>query len=97
MPLGKILVVDDDRNILEVMGMRLEAEGYQVATALDEKQATKIVQGEVLDLAIVDLKLASQNGITLMEKLHFINPDTPIIILTAYGTIESAEIGRAHV
>lgn len=90
MPLGKILVVDDDRNILEVMGMRLEAEGYQVATALDEKQATKIVQGEVLDLAIVDLKLASQNGITLMEKLHFINPDTPIIILTAYGTIESA-------
>lgn len=90
MPLGKILVVDDDRNILEVMGMRLEAEGYQVATALDEKQATKIVQGEVLDLAIVDLKLASQNGITLMEKLHLINPDTPIIILTAYGTIESA-------
>ncbi len=90
MPLAKILIVDDDRNILEVMKMGLEAEGYRVATALDEKQATGIVQSNVFDLAILDLKLSSQDGIALMQRFHLINPDMPIIILTAYGTIESA-------
>lgn len=90
MPSEEILIVDDDRNILEVMKMGLEAEGYRVATALDEKQATETVQGKVFDLAILDLKLSSLDGIALMEKFHLINPDMPIIILTAYGTIESA-------
>jgi two-component system response regulator GlrR len=90
MKTGNILVVDDDRNILELMKIRLESADYDVDTALDEENAIENVHTNVYDIAIVDLQLAETDGITLMEKLHLVNPEMPVIILTAYGTIESA-------
>ena len=86
----KILVVDDDTNILKVIKMRLEAEGYQVTTVGQAKTALDLAKEDVYDFALVDLKLNGVNGIQLMENLHQINPEMPIIILTAYGTIKSA-------
>ena len=88
--MGKILVVDDDNNILRVIKLRLEAEGYQVTTAGKAKVALDLVNDEVFDFALVDLKLNGTNGIQLMENLHQLYPEMPVIILTAYGTIESA-------
>jgi two-component system response regulator GlrR len=88
--MGKILVVDDDTNILKVLKMRLEAEGYQVTTAGKAKTALKLANDDVFDFALVDLKLNGTNGIELMENLHQLNPEMPVIILTAYGTIKSA-------
>jgi len=87
---GNVLVVDDDRNLLELMKIRLESADYDVDTALDEENAIKNVHTNVYDIAIVDLQLTDTNGITLMEKLRLVNPEMPVIILTAYGTIESA-------
>jgi two-component system response regulator GlrR len=87
---GKIMVVDDDRNLLELARMRLESANYEVATALTEEQAVEAVKAQPIDLSIVDLQLAKQDGISLMQELHTINPEMPVIILTAYGTIESA-------
>jgi two-component system response regulator GlrR len=87
---GKILVVDDDRNLLELARMRLESASYEVSTALTEEQAVETVKAEPVDLSIVDLQLVRQDGISLMQELHAINPEMPVIILTAYGTIESA-------
>ena len=88
---SKILVVDDDRNILKVIKMRLEAEGYQVETAGEGDKALKIATEGVFDLALVDLKLKEKkNGIELMEDLRQVHPEMPIIILTAFGTIQSA-------
>jgi len=86
----KILVVDDDQNVLKVIKMRLEARDYQVATATEAKQPVEMARQEVFDLALVDLKLGDGDGITLMEGLQQINPEMPIIIFTAYGTIENA-------
>jgi two-component system response regulator GlrR len=88
--MGKILVVDDDINILKVLKMRLEAEGYRVSTAGKAKVALKLANDDVFDFALVDLKLNGTNGIQLMENLHQLNPEMPVIILTAYGTIKSA-------
>ena len=88
--MGKILVVDDDVNILKVIKMRLEAEGYRVTTAGKAKTALKLATDDAFDFALVDLKLNGTNGIQLMEGLHQLNPEMPVIILTAYGTIESA-------
>jgi len=87
---GKILVVDDDRNILQVIKMRLVSGEYQVVTAGDAKEALKLAEVESFDLVVLDLKLDGQDGISLMEDIHHINPDIPVIILTAYGTIKSA-------
>ena len=88
--MDKILVLDDEKNLLKVIKMRLEANDYQVATALQAETAVEIAKKEEIDLALVDLKLAGKNGIEVMEELHQINPEMPIIILTAYGTIKSA-------
>ena len=88
--MDKILVLDDEKNLLKVIKMRLEANGYQVATALQAETAIEIAKNDEIDLALVDLKLAGKNGIEVMEELHQINPEMPIIILTAYGTIKSA-------
>ena len=87
---GKILVVDDDRNLVELMKMRLESANYEVATALREEDAIEAVRGRAFDLSIVDLRLADRDGILLMQELHSINPEMPVIILTAHGSIESA-------
>ena len=85
-----ILIVDDDKNMLEVLSLRLEAEGYKVTAAAGAEDALKMAKDELLDLALVDLKLAGKDGIELMQDLRRITPEMPVIILTAYGTIETA-------
>ena len=90
MALGKILVVDDDRNLVELIQMRLETAGYEVIVAFDEGEALEKIKGQVIDLAVVDLQLVQTDGLTLMEDLHLVIPQMPVIILTAYGSIESA-------
>ena len=86
----KILIVDDDENILEVIKMRLEAVGYNITTALSGDQALIKGREEIFDLVITDLKMSPKDGIQLMEALLLINPEMPIIILTAHGTIKNA-------
>jgi two-component system response regulator GlrR len=88
--MNKILLVDDDRSILEVIKMRLELENYRVSALKDYDAAVHAAKKEIFDLALVDLKLSGQSGIDLMEALHRIHPDMPIIILTGHGSIKSA-------
>jgi two-component system response regulator GlrR len=88
--MAKILVVDDDPSILKVIRMRLEAQGYQVTTAKEAKKAVALAAENMFDAALLDLKLKGENGIHLMQDLHQIHPEMPVIILTAYGTIKSA-------
>jgi len=86
----KILIVDDDVNLLELLKTRLESANYSVIAASDETIALKEFEQQTFDLSIIDLQLVQQDGISLMEEFHKINPDMPAIILTAYGSIESA-------
>ena len=87
---GKILVVDDDRNLLEMIKRRLEVSNYEVVTALKGKEAIEAVKNEGIDLSIVDLQLTNEDGISLMQQFHSIIPEMPVIILTGYGSIENA-------
>jgi len=87
---AKVLVVDDDRNLVELVRMRLESADYEVTTALKGENALEAIKGQVFDLSIVDLKLADRDGMSLMEEIHSVNPEIPVIILTAHGSIESA-------
>jgi two-component system response regulator GlrR len=87
---GKILVLDDDSNLLEIIKMRLESSDYEVITVQDEEDALKAVKEQAFDLSIIDLQLKERDGISVMEDVHKITPDIPVIILTAYGSIENA-------
>ncbi|MFH7320733.1 sigma-54-dependent transcriptional regulator [Desulfurivibrio sp. D14AmB] len=86
----RILLVDDDLNLLDLIRIRLNASGYQVTTAAHENEAKRVVAQQQFDAAVIDLQLVSQDGITLMEELHREAPELPVIILTAHGSIESA-------
>ncbi len=88
--MGKLLIVDDDRNLLELLKMRLESEGHEVTSIAREEEAMEAVKNHIFDLSIVDLQLVHLNGISLMKDLHLVQPEMPVIILTAYGSIESA-------
>jgi two-component system response regulator GlrR len=87
---GRILIVDDDHNLLEVMKVRVESAGYDVIAVSKEQEALDVVRTEAFDLGIVDLQLERSSGIELMKELRLLLPGMPVIILTAFGTIESA-------
>jgi DNA-binding NtrC family response regulator len=89
MPSKKILVIDDDRSILEVVAMRLEASGFKVTAHTSARDALYDFKRTIYQAALVDLKLDRENGIEVMEQLHEHDPMLPVIIMTAYGTIES--------
>lgn len=86
----KILVVDDDKNLLELARTRLNGANYDVTTTLGHAEALEAVKAESFDLSIVDLRLADQDGMTLMEKLHALYPGMPVIILTGHASVEGA-------
>src|SRR5574341_491720 len=86
----KILVIDDDTNILEVIQMRLKAWGYHVTITRDGKEAKTALSTTSFNLVILDLRLSEENGIELMEEIVRHYPNLPVIILTAHGSIESA-------
>jgi two-component system, NtrC family, response regulator GlrR len=87
---GKILVVDDDPNILELVAARLRSERYAVATAMTAEDALAMAKEESFNVVITDFKLSTSNGLALMEDLLFLYPDLPVIIVTAFGTVEGA-------
>ena len=86
----KILVVDDDRNLVELLKMTLESANCEATAVLNEKDAIGAVKENMFDLSIVDLQLGQEDGIALMEAMHLLLPDMPVIILTGHGSIESA-------
>jgi two-component system, NtrC family, response regulator GlrR len=90
MSAGKILIVDDDANLLELMKTRVETAGYAVTTAFGADEAKAAAKSVNFDLSVVDMKLEGHDGISLMEELHENHPELPVIILTGYGSIDSA-------
>ena len=85
-----ILVVDDEINYLTVMETLLGDAGYEVLTAPSAIEALKIAGAADIDLVLTDMKMPKMTGIELLEKLQQASPDLPVIIMTAFGTVEKA-------
>ena len=85
-----ILIVDDEKNYLVVLETLLGPEGYEIITSENARDALHSVREGDLDLIITDMKMPGMNGMELLEECKRIKPDLPIIIMTAYGSIEMA-------
>lgn len=85
-----ILIVDNDRNILEVLNARLMAANFKVLKALDGPSAIQILKNEPVNLMISDMKMPAMSGMELFSKVKQALPELPVIFLTAYGTIPDA-------
>ena len=88
--MSKILIVDDEPRILLLMQSLLKANGYTVVTAKDGESALQLVRGGDIDIAVTDLRMQPMDGMTLFKEIHSIAPAMPVILLTAYASVETA-------
>ena len=86
----RILLIDDEQNILRTFRYCLEDAGHRVATATDAPQAEQLVQRDVYDLCFLDLRLGDSSGLDLLPKLHQYAPWMKVVIVTAHSSIDSA-------
>jgi DNA-binding NtrC family response regulator len=89
-PKPRILVVDDDPDILVLLGHRLDQLGYAVTTVLSGAQALEKLAAEPPALMLVDLKLPRMNGLEVLRHVKHTSPETTVIVMTAYATVEKA-------
>lgn len=85
-----ILIVDDESFIRENVQRILSEDGYRVLEAANGRQALELIAGEEVDLTLLDLNLGPENGLTLLNSLKELNPELLVIIITGYGSVESA-------
>ncbi|PIE70251.1 MAG: DNA-binding response regulator [Deltaproteobacteria bacterium] len=85
-----ILIVDDEKNYPLILSAVLEEEGYETLTANDARAALDILSRADIDLILTDMKMPGMDGIALLEEAKELAPDVPVILMTAYGTIEKA-------
>lgn len=82
----RILLVEDEENIRDVVKLNLEMEDYEVVTAKDGKTALKFIKGQHFDLLLLDVMLPEVDGFQICEQVRLTNTDVPIIFLTAKDT-----------
>ncbi|MBW1805878.1 MAG: sigma-54-dependent Fis family transcriptional regulator [Deltaproteobacteria bacterium] len=85
-----ILIVDDEKNYLVVLEALLGPEGYEIVTVDNARDALRLIGESDLDLLITDMKMPGMTGMELLEETKRIKRDLPVIMMTAYGTIEMA-------
>ncbi|MDL1891810.1 sigma-54-dependent Fis family transcriptional regulator [Sphingobacteriales bacterium CHB3] len=85
-----ILIVDDEEIIRESLSFVLKKEGYSVQEAENGKVALEYIKERAFDLVITDIEMPEMKGIELMENISRLSPETMVVVITAYGSIESA-------
>jgi len=85
---GKILLVDDEKDFLDVMSERIEARGMEVTTADSAQKALEQVESEGFDAIILDLMMPGMDGLETLKAIKEKNPDIQVILLTGHATVE---------
>ncbi len=88
--MNKLLLVDDEPDILRVLSISLKADGYDVQTAPSGEDALAIFRNEKPDIVITDIKMPGMNGIEVLREVKNIDEETEVIIITGHGDIDSA-------
>jgi DNA-binding NtrC family response regulator len=86
----RILIVDDEKIVCDMAKRSFELEGYQVTDFTDSTKALAALKEERFDVLITDLKMKEVDGLQLLEFVHQHWPETKVIILTAFATLETA-------
>ncbi len=86
----KILIVDDERSMQDVLSIMLKRAGYGVTVASDGEEAIGHVTKEIFDLVITDLKMPKVGGLEVLRAVKEVSPDTVVLVITAFASTESA-------
>jgi len=87
---GRVLVVDDEVNARTALAELLRDEGYVIESAGDAFKALSKLSDFAPDLVLTDLKMPGMDGLALLDKLRADDPDLPVIVMTAFGEVETA-------
>jgi two-component system NtrC family response regulator len=87
---AEILLIDDDTSFRKVTGYALEEAGYQVRTAHDGREGLKKLEEHPADVILCDMNMPVMDGMAVLEALRERGSETPVVVITAYGSIESA-------
>lgn len=85
----RILIVDDDLDVLRICSRALENVGYTVFEALSAEQARRYIDHEDLQLVIIDIHMPDEDGISLLHYVHQFNPLLPTMLITGYPAIST--------
>jgi DNA-binding NtrC family response regulator len=88
----KALVVDDEKNILNTIGICLESIGIEAVLCLKPQEVLQLLQQNRFDIAFVDLKMSPMDGIEILSEIKQYSPDTTVVIMTAHGSIDTAVV-----
>ena len=86
----KILVVEDEQTLREGIVTALNDRGWHVAAAADGAEALRMLEGELFDVLVTDYKMPESDGMDVLRRCKQINESTAVLMMTAYGTVESA-------
>lgn len=89
-----ILVVDDELEFLKVIRLRLEANNYEVVTAVNGQQALDKIKNYKLNAVLLDVLLPDMNGIEILKKIRTENKNLPVFIITAFSSPERFELAN---
>jgi signal transduction histidine kinase/DNA-binding response OmpR family regulator len=87
---GKILLVDDEKLILSTLQYKLSRQGYLVTAVENGQEALRLIRDNEYDLVLLDIKLWDIDGITILEKIKNIWPDTIVIMITGHASVDTA-------
>jgi two-component system response regulator PilR (NtrC family) len=87
---GRILIVEDENSMREVLRILLEGESYEVISAPDGLKGLSYIDKDIFDLVITDIKMPGADGFEVLKKVKHISPDTIVLMITAFGTTEAA-------
>jgi two-component system, NtrC family, response regulator AtoC len=86
----RVLIVDDEHQLVEAFKKKLAKEGFEVFTALNGMEAISIMEGNELDIGLFDIKLPDMDGVELLGRLREMQPTSEVVMLTGYASIDTA-------
>ena len=95
---GAVLVVDDDRTVLELLAEHLKEYGLEVRTTTSPLDALQLLEGERFDVVVTDLAMPDLSGFELAERVKTLSPSTPVILVTGWGIeVHAEDLRRAGI
>jgi two-component system response regulator PilR (NtrC family) len=88
--MSRILVVDNEKSMREMLSIALGKEGYEIETAHNGEVAVEMVEGNAYDVVITDINMPRSNGIDVLDAVNRVRPGTPVIMMTGYASPETA-------